>query len=295
MPPAPEALVLMLDAAVTNDDALMRCLLRRFPLMAKRAADLTNDEYLSIFQPYTNHFCLGAGTYWLIIDDRATTRTLVQECELNEHVFWGRNTDPVEFATIADVIDTMHKTSPKDSLLALLDSASADDDEPDARTHEKPMHKKPRPRAATVKADDLATADRLTSIACLLKSLQLWPEDVVHDAINPMTAEMSERIAKVRDVEVLSAFITDYIDDFDADKLRTFVSGILLQERLIKEAYKFPDGDQGPLDYWEKAYAAASSTAWAKLLAEDVAKGNFPEGSKWRAEAGAALQKEAES
>ena len=264
MPPAPEALVLLLDAAVTNDEGLMRCLLRRFPLMAKRAADLGPDDMICD-SPYTNHFYVNGGTFGLVIEDRPTARALVEECNLNEHIYWGGNTDPVQFATIADIVDIMHKTSPKDSLLALMEDAPNDDDE----AHARQKKKKPRPRAATVEADDLAAADRLTSIAWLLKSLSLWPNDVEHDAIKPMTAEITDRIAKVRDVEVLSAFITEHIDDFDADKFRTFVSGILLKKRLIKEVYKFPDGDEGPLDYWEKAYAAAKSSEWAKLLAEE--------------------------
>ena len=59
---------------------------------------------------------------------------------------------------------------------------------------------------------------------------------------------------KVRDVEALSTFIPEYLDNFNADKLRTFVSTILLKERMIKEIYTLlDDGDDGPIDYWEKA------------------------------------------
>lgn len=264
MAPAPEALVLLLDAPVTNDERMMRCLLRPFPSMAKRAADLgPADSICDSF--YTNHFYVNGGTFGLVIEDRPTARALVKECNLDEHIFWGGNTDPVQLATIADIVDIMHKTSPKDSLLALMKDAPDDDNELHAQ-----QNKKPRPKAATVEADDLATADRLTSIAWLLKSLGLWPKDVDHGAYSRvMTAEITDRVAKVRDVEVLSAFITEYIDDFDAVKLRTFVTGILLKKRMIQEVYKFPDGDKGPLDYWEKAYAAAKSSEWAKLLAEE--------------------------
>tara|TARA_B110001450_G_scaffold252641_2_gene274767 strand:- start:1346 stop:2023 length:678 start_codon:yes stop_codon:yes gene_type:complete len=128
MAPAPEALLLLLDAAVTDDDALMRCLIRRFPPMAKRAADLTNAERDSICaSPYTNHFYTCAGKYGLIIEDRPTARALVKECNLKEHIFWGGSTDPVQFATIADIVDCMHKTSPKDSLLTLMDSETNDE------------------------------------------------------------------------------------------------------------------------------------------------------------------------
>jgi hypothetical protein len=175
MPPAPEALLLLLDAAVTDDDGLMRCLFRRFPLMAKRAADLTNDERDSICaSPYTNHFYTCAGKYGLVIEDRPTVRALVQECNLNEHIFWGGNTDPVQFATIADIVDCMHKTSPKDRrVLSLMEYAP---------NEESRRRKKPRPSASAVEADDYATAVRLASIAWLLKSLELWPKDAGHDA-----------------------------------------------------------------------------------------------------------------
>ena len=53
--------MLLLDAAVSNDDALMRCLLRRFPLMAKRAADIGPDDSICE-STYTNHFYLNGGT-----------------------------------------------------------------------------------------------------------------------------------------------------------------------------------------------------------------------------------------
>ena len=269
MAPAPEALVLFLDAAVTNDDALMRCLLRRFPSMAKRGIDLTPAEMDSVSQShYTNHFYLSAGTYGLVLEDRPTARALVNECNLNEHIFWGVNSDQVKFATIADIVYFMHTTSPKNSLLKLMKGDPDEyEDEWESRGRKK---QKVRPRAAWVEADDYATADRLTSIAWLLKSLQLWPKDVERDAIKPMTAEISDRIAKVRNVEVLSAFITEYMDNFDAEKLRTFVMGTILPKKdMIKEIYKLPDSDESPLDYWEKAYAAAKSSEWAKLLAEE--------------------------
>tara|TARA_B110001450_G_C17620475_1_gene481002 strand:+ start:589 stop:1407 length:819 start_codon:yes stop_codon:yes gene_type:complete len=265
MAPAPEALVLLLDAAVSNDDGMMRCLLRRFPSMAKRGIDLTPAEKDSISQsPYTNHFYLCAGTYGLVLEDRPTAQALVKECNLNERIFWGGNTDPVKFATIADVVDLMHHTSPKDSLLKLMKGNP--DGYEDGWEFGGPEKKK---RPAANEADDLAMADRLTSIAWLLKSLELWLKDVEHDAIKPMTVEITDRIAKVRNVEVLSAFITEYIDDFDAEKLRSFVSNILFKKSWCKENYKLPDGVDGPLDYWEKAYAAAKSSEWAKLIAEE--------------------------
>jgi len=119
MAPAPEELMLLLDAAVSNDDALMRRLLRRFPLMAKRAADLDPDDSVCE-SPYTNHFYMNGETVGLVLEDHPMARDIVKECNLDEHIFWGDNTDPVQLPTIADIVDMMHKTSPKDSLLALM-------------------------------------------------------------------------------------------------------------------------------------------------------------------------------
>ena len=142
MGPAPEALVLLLDAAVNNDDALMCCLLRRFPAMAKRGIDLTPAEKVSIYHsPYCNHFYV-AGTYGLVLEDRPTARALVKECNLNEYIHWGYNTDPVNFVTIADLVDFMHKTSSKESLLKLMKGDPDDTYEWESRARKK------RPRAA---------------------------------------------------------------------------------------------------------------------------------------------------
>tara|TARA_B110000046_G_scaffold127243_1_gene133695 strand:+ start:223 stop:645 length:423 start_codon:yes stop_codon:yes gene_type:complete len=131
MAPAPEALVLLLDAAVTDNEGMMRYLIRRFPSMAKRAADLTEAERSSIsVSHYVNHFyvsekCDGGLKYGLILEDRAATRARVQECNLDEFVYWGENTDPVQFATIADIVDCIHKTSHKGSY-SLLGSSGVD-------------------------------------------------------------------------------------------------------------------------------------------------------------------------
>jgi hypothetical protein len=81
-----------------------------------------------------------------------------------------------------------------------------------------------------------------------------------------ITADMSDRISKVRDVDVLSAFIAEYLDSYEAEKLSLFVAKLLEKKIMIKETYKLPDGDDGPIDYWEKAYAAAKSSEWANVL-----------------------------
>ena len=48
----------LFDAVMIDDDALLRCLFRRFPLMRKKASELTADEreVLSPAALMTNHF-----------------------------------------------------------------------------------------------------------------------------------------------------------------------------------------------------------------------------------------------
>lgn len=121
MAPSPTALLAILDAAVKDDEGLLCCLMRRFPLMAKRSCDLTAAEHASLFtSDLTNHFYTCDGQYGLVIEDTVTSRTLVKERNLNKYIHWGANTDPVQRATIADIVDVMHRTSPKDSLLTLF-------------------------------------------------------------------------------------------------------------------------------------------------------------------------------
>ena len=58
MTASPEAMVLLFDAVMIDDDALLRSLFRRFPLMRKKASELTHDErdILSPAALMTNHF-----------------------------------------------------------------------------------------------------------------------------------------------------------------------------------------------------------------------------------------------
>jgi hypothetical protein len=132
MSPAPEAFVLLLDAAVTDDEPNMRYLIRRFPAMAKRAKDLTEVEEQSISSsPYTNHFYTSPGDvtmYGLVLEETPNARTLVKECNLDSLVYWGCNTDPVQVATIADIVDCMMKqTSNRPSrVLGLIEESHTD-------------------------------------------------------------------------------------------------------------------------------------------------------------------------
>lgn len=121
MQPTPASLVFLLDATVNDDAGSMRYLIRRFPLMAKRAVDLTDDERKSISNSdHPNHFytCKRSdGTRYggLIIEDSPQLRELVHECDLDSLIDWGNSranhTNPVEFATIADIVDNIN-TSP---------------------------------------------------------------------------------------------------------------------------------------------------------------------------------------
>eukprot|EP00966_Prymnesium_polylepis_P199777 4629996-Prymnesium_polylepis.4 len=105
---------------------------------------------------------------------------------------------------------------------------------------------------ATAKA--YATADRLTSIAWLLKYLKLMPASG-SNTIDCLTSEMHDRINQVRNIDVLSDFICRYLDNYNAETVDGFIEELKAQKKTIKKVYTFPDGADGPVDYWEKAYA----------------------------------------
>ena len=134
MAPAAAALVLFLDAAVSDNDEVMRGLLRRFPLMGKRADALTEDERASLCpEQDVNHFWTAPhvamqqplrdhGSCGLVVEDTASARTLVQENNLQDLVYFGKNTDPVIFATVADVAEHLsEKRAQPLKVLKLMD------------------------------------------------------------------------------------------------------------------------------------------------------------------------------
>lgn len=103
-----EALILLLDAVRRDDDTMMRSLIRRFPLMAKK--QLTYDEIELVYPPskMVNHFyTTDDGTFGLVLEDYPVARMLAKECDLDAFIFWGPNSDPVEVCTIAKVADVM--------------------------------------------------------------------------------------------------------------------------------------------------------------------------------------------
>jgi hypothetical protein len=134
MSPSPEALVLLLDAAVTDDAEMARYLIRRFPAMAKKGATLSPDEIAQVahVDAMTNHFYTYVSddkmAFGLAIDDRPTARAIVDECNLNDYIYWGANGDPVSVATLADIVECLqasdeHKTPVK--VISFLNGVSA--------------------------------------------------------------------------------------------------------------------------------------------------------------------------
>eukprot|EP00966_Prymnesium_polylepis_P270737 6254572-Prymnesium_polylepis.1 len=119
-------------------------MLRRFPLLGKKADTLTIEERdeLSPSALMTNHFytcksfsstCVG-----LVLPDTAFARKLVSDCKLDDFVYWGANTDPVQFATVFDVAEVLetseYHTTPRKVLTLLREAHSADAVKPDTDT-----------------------------------------------------------------------------------------------------------------------------------------------------------------
>jgi hypothetical protein len=136
MTASPEAMVLLFDAVMIDDDALLRCLFRRFPLMRKKASELTDDEReaLSPAALVANHFYTYPTSdekkvnFGLVLADTATAKALAGECNLVDYIHWGANTDPVQLATAADIAEVLeaseeHTTPVK--VLSLLKEMNA--------------------------------------------------------------------------------------------------------------------------------------------------------------------------
>lgn len=127
-----EVLVLLLEATMKDDEAFLRCLLRKFPLMQRKASELTSDEQESLYPCalMSNHFytidCASGiekVSFGLVALETATAKVLARECNLEEYIYWGTNADPVRVATIADiaeVLETSEKHRTPVNLLALL-------------------------------------------------------------------------------------------------------------------------------------------------------------------------------
>lgn len=124
-PPTPAELVRLLLAAVSDNWDMMRSVIERHPAMAKRAHNLTEDEIRSISDsPYANYFYTyeegdGAFGYGLVVEDDLQARSLAESShELDGLVYFGRNSDPVQFATISDVVVCMCANSSSTLLMS---------------------------------------------------------------------------------------------------------------------------------------------------------------------------------
>ena len=122
-------MVLLFDAVMIDDDALLRCLLRRFPLMRKKASELSGEERQDLYHAHlmTNHFYtwmpldgLSApynpskgiqvgkkSNFGLVLVDTPTAKVLASQCDLFDYIHWGSNTDPVKVATVADIAEVL--------------------------------------------------------------------------------------------------------------------------------------------------------------------------------------------
>jgi len=101
-------LIFLLDAVVKDDVTNIRKLIHLFPCMAKKAEDLTADE-LEFIRPtkMCNYFYVYDHLFGLVIEDTPNTRTLATDRELNALIYWGPNTDPVQHATVSQIVDAM--------------------------------------------------------------------------------------------------------------------------------------------------------------------------------------------
>jgi hypothetical protein len=95
--------VLSFDALVRDDAEQVRALSAKFPSMLCKTTP-AND-------PYTNHYYYTSGSkhVGLIVEDTPVLRALAKECGIDEHIYWGANTDPVSGATLAKVVELITK------------------------------------------------------------------------------------------------------------------------------------------------------------------------------------------
>lgn len=137
MAPCAEILILFFDALMLDDEQLVGKMLRRLPLLGRKADTLTVDEMYELSPPsmMTNHFytCKSSSTcvdFGVVLRDTAFARKLVAECKLEDFVYWGANTDPVQFATVFDIAEALETSevhaTPRKVLTVLREADSAD-------------------------------------------------------------------------------------------------------------------------------------------------------------------------
>jgi predicted DNA-binding transcriptional regulator YafY len=146
MAPCPEVLILFFDALMTDDGQFVGKMLRRFPLLGKKTDTLTPEERNAIFSAVsmTNHFYTSRSStstrvdFGIVLTSTDLSRKLVSECKLDEFVYWGANTDPVQFATVFDIAEAMEAselhTTPQKVLTVLREGGSADAVKPKTNT-----------------------------------------------------------------------------------------------------------------------------------------------------------------
>jgi len=105
----PEVLVLFFDALMRDDSKIMANLLKRFPLMKKSFAELTESERKILVPDYfTNYFyVLSNGNFGLIAQETSSSLSIASESGIKNLIYWTQNTDPVQLATVADIANIM--------------------------------------------------------------------------------------------------------------------------------------------------------------------------------------------
>lgn len=111
---SPDALVFFLNALVNDDVQVFRDLLDEYPIMSKEIKKLTREELENMYSPVecTNHFYVTENKFGLVLENSSWIRALVSDCktELNQLIFWGANSDPVQLATAIDIAYAFRKS-----------------------------------------------------------------------------------------------------------------------------------------------------------------------------------------
>ena len=101
--------MLFFDALMRDDSKIMANLLKRFPLMKKSFAELTESERKILVPDYfTNYFyVLSNGNFGLIAQETSSSLSIASESGIKNLIYWTQNTDPVQLATVADIANIM--------------------------------------------------------------------------------------------------------------------------------------------------------------------------------------------
>ena len=93
-----EMLILLTDAIVRDDAARLRELLAT-----------VSGSFRGGTSPYTNHFYHVPDCKWVgvIVNDTKPARALAETLECSHLIYWGENTDPVQEASLSDIVKLM--------------------------------------------------------------------------------------------------------------------------------------------------------------------------------------------